>query len=53
MFYDIRKAILIKGKVDTDKVITLDMVKTNLKFVYDKLLQEINNVENQSSYMDI
>ena len=53
MFDDIRKAIIIKGKVDTDKVITLDMVKTNLKFVYDKLLQEINNVENQSSYMDI
>ena len=53
MFDDIRNAIIIKGKVDTDKVITLDIVKANLKFVYDKLLQEINNVENRSSYTDI
>lgn len=53
MFNSIKDAIKVKGKVDTNKVITLDDVKKNMQIVYTKLIQEINNIENKSSYTDI
>lgn len=53
MFNYIRNAIKIKGRVDTDRVITLDDAKSNMRIVYTKLIQEINNNENKYSYTDI
>ena len=53
MFNSIRSAIAVKGRVDTDRVITLDDAKSNMQIVYTKLIQEINNIENKSSYTDI